>query len=392
MKAGRVSIHSILSAGVLCALVCMVPAFSHAQDFDRLPVGVRVQAMGGTGVASVAPGEALAINPAWMVAATSGEVVLHTRGRWNSTPPNVNNSLSFSELSSDFNLDYLAILLPQGELYGRPFVAGIHAGTPLGLLYREWDSSGEVYTFGPSLAMQPLEGLNTGISVNIWRGQYNVEAVELPRDPDGGYVAGAPRSDLSGVNATFGLGFSFWVPPSATFLLGMAVQSPLTLELHGRPPIPRDDSNIGEKYKIQLPWQITYGYAFQWKDIVTASFEFEYRPETSDTPGEQRGFRVGGEYVVLLGDARIPVRAGVRSVTTRLFRQNKNSAWGWSCGSGVELNGYRLELAWSSLYQTDYDAYLDQEMRMALPSLSDTELGTLSLGVSMPMPFVPTVN
>lgn len=242
----------------------------------------------------------------------------------------------------------------------------------------EW--TGGAYTISPGLAYQILPQLALGAAVNIWTSSANYHYV--------GKIAPiydwTMKQPYSGFNMFFGAQAKF-----KPVKLGAILRTPSTIKFHdeysGTMPswyLPR--LPVSGEYKQKLPMMFGFGIAVEPTQNLTIAADLDYRPysnmellDSADVKDTTAKFpnvtqlRFGVEYLLMLGQAIVPLRAGFRTdpktyygtIYSPTYPNGANDkqvvGTSFTFGSGVAVKHFELDGAFEYAHSknpTTYDA------------------------------------
>lgn len=407
------------------ALFAQVPGQRIEIPFSPNPVGsgARALGMGGAFIAVADDATAASWNPGGLIQLDHPEVsavlsVLHrTEDNRFGTHPEADGE----ETVWKGALNYLSAAYPF-QAFSRNMVVSLNY-QHLYEFTREWDfplhitetdlrekqrvsywSDGDLAAFGLAYCVQILPNLSLGATLNILEDGFRKNEWETRlRQRSAGLLGDTrfttennayDRYRFSGINANFGFLWNI----NEMFTLGGVFKTPFTADLDHRhlfsaetryPDAPGADTTDMDRYdadeELDMPMAYGIGLACRFSDRLTAAFDL-YRTEWGDfelkdaagnrispitglpasvsSADPTHQIRIGVEYLFILPEYVIPVRAGL-FYDPRPAENSPDDVYGFSLGAGIGIDRFIVDVAYEFRFGDDIGGSVLDEWRFS---------------------------
>lgn len=363
---------------ILLIIVIVLSSTGSAQDWNITGAGARAEGFGGAFIGIADDATAIVWNPAGLGQLERAEV--SAVGRYitetsnsESTSPTKPYKVSIVQSHYNFNFASLAVPFKAGSTN---IVLAVAYQTQLDFYAKETDinknqteRTGAASTVTPGIAFRLGSMFMLGAATNIWMGSFDYSTT---------YAAGGTDKlspSFSGLNFGVGALLDFGGMASPIPLkLGASVKTPFTLKAD----IDYTFSGVAGKANLEgeMPLMVGIGASYQIGQSLTLAADYEMRQYKdkkskvtvsgisssellSASNEDLNQFRVGAEYLIVMGGGVIPLRAGFRTVPTVLanYVWNRDSlnyypsdqvkGTAYSAGTGFISNSFALDFAYS---------------------------------------------
>jgi long-chain fatty acid transport protein len=264
---------------------------------------------------------------------------------------------------------------------------------------------GAIYTYSASLAVQPTERTLFGVTVNRWDGNWSFSSTNTEQQLTAGSEKEAftfsQSNQLTGWNYDvglllrypfFNLGLRYRTPFDATYSFQARLDTNIPTPLTPLPPTRTTlhwpgSLNVGLAVKPSDTFLLAADWArtdwskmiFDAPDGTHVNF-FDLAPAGSTLAGRSDDWRIGAEYLLFVGSAVLPVRAGwsrepqpLRDAVTgdRIVRE------GWSFGLGLKKGWLSVDTAVRYTSSNGQVSRFLEAEELATGALRATSRGTL---------------
>jgi len=414
-------INSILISGLIvhqCFASHMYDSFDSQSTFNPVGSGARALGMSGAFIGVADDATAASWNPGGLIQLSTSEIsIVGSLSHWTEShifdhePKN-----NFSASVSDIDVNYLSIVSPTFEWFGRCMLFSLNY-QHLYNFPREWDydyfqnnkdikahsikhykQKGKLYAIGIAGCMQINKSLSLGITINIWNDllgengwyQTNNSLVftksEIFESVRHAYFEN--RYAFKGLNFNIGILWDI----TESLAMGAVIKTPFTADLaHRLSSVSKTqylsststevkpnyytlyDYTLYEELDMPMSSGIGFSYRFseyltlsadihrtEWQDFILKNHQVEYssfissKKEYESEVDPTHNFRFGMEYLIFNKQNRwiIPVRGGI------FYEQapaegNPNKLLGCSLGTGFSKGPYNFDIAVQYRYYTD---------------------------------------
>jgi long-subunit fatty acid transport protein len=401
----------------------MLSAQDKIPDFNITGAGARAEGFGGAFIGLADDATAVVWNPAGLTQLERPEASIVTRfvGESNSYKNDLDATFNADESQSSFALNFSSVAVPlmQGPI---SIVAALAYQQQLDFsetrrrkyeyidatftqndIEQRLETTGGVNTFTPAIAVKFLPYLSAGLSANIWTGSIERdENIRLSNGPAFIRLRSQTAADYTGFNLSLGGMIDLEGLPQNGFPLkiGAILRTPFTIEADGSDdsegetnivPTRKDRATISQT--IEMPLMIGFGTSYRMGDNLTVAADFEMRnfkgntvtnssssrvngdttvtTPISESDDNLNQFRIGAEYLIVMDNGVIPLRAGFKTVPTVLANyvydessdedlptNNQVRGTGISFGSGYISDVFALDVTMSiTNYRQNYHPY-----------------------------------
>lgn len=280
------------------------------------------------------------------------------------------------------------------------------AGNPLFRLEQASHQSGAIWLYSGSLAFQPTERTLLGITVNRWDGRWDMVSTNAEQSVAAGSekesFTYSQTNSVRGWNVDLGLllrypafnvGVRYRSPFDADYQFQASLETNIQTTLRPLPPTSTilhwpGTLNAGvalkpaDTFSLTLDWGRTDWSAmvFDVPEIGHVNF-FDLEPPERTQAGTSNDWRLGAEYLLILGRTVVPLRAGwfrEPQPGRDLVTGERLVSTGFSFGTGVKHRWFTLD---ASVRYAKTDAAVSRFLEadeLASGSLRATSRGDLS--------------
>lgn len=394
-------------------LTLLLVIAASAQDFNLTGAGARAEGFGGAFIGLADDATAVVWNPAGLTQLERPEASVVARFISEKTAYNYSDnfgSSSSKESQGHFSLNFGSFATPvtTGD---RKFIVALAFQRQLdfylnktedyGTYSNKQESKGGANTITPGIATTFGNIFSAGLSINIWTGTWNFNERLL----NSGSLVEQTSTDVSfsGLNFVIGGMVDFEKNQNGFPLkLGVTMRTPFALK--------GEIANNGGRLEISMPFMLGLGGSYRVGDNLTFASDYEIRSyankkvsvngidigNISESNKNLNEFRIGGEYLIVMETAVIPLRAGYKTVPTILADEtltynsfygtfdtepttNQVVGSGISIGTGYITDFFAFDITFS---RSTYTQHLNTEAVLSGSKAStDYTIGTLSTSV-----------
>lgn len=380
-------------------LLVIVSVCSFAQDFNLTGAGARAEGFGGAFIGLTDDATAVVWNPAGLTQLERPEAsvvtrFIHESASFKYTPdPSLNSDESQGHFSLNFgsfatpvtkgeNKIVIALAIQrQLDFYGnRINQYDDQSGFFVDKITEKFITKGGVNTITPGIGVKINPIFSVGFSANIWMGTLNAE--QSQENSRLGKDRFTFDLDYSGLNFVLGGLVDFEAQNNLPLKFGVTLRTPFTLKGSGTWEMnyrltANQDANGDLKHEIEMPFMLGFGSSFRFGENFTVAADFEMRnygskqnkvdvtlpdgsissslDNISESKQNLNEFRIGGEYLVVMEKAVIPLRFGFKTVPTVLADYIVDTSTGEYVPSTTQVTG--KSLSFGSGFITDAFAF-----------------------------------
>lgn len=378
-------------------------------DFNITGAGARAEGFGGAFIGLADDATAVVWNPAGLsqLERAEGSIVTRFVGETNKFINNNEPVLNSDESQNSFGLNFSSIALPV-KLGSTTIVAAIAFQRQLDFaesrrrqfkflnalnnvitVDQKLDTKGGVNTITPAVAIKLTPFLSVGVSANIWTGSIERNDYFIIKEGTAFLrTRSSSTADYSGFNLVLGglLDIEGMQDGGFPLKIGVTMRTPFTIDAEGNNDIEADDDLLRSakdratvSQEIEMPFMLGLGASYRFGDDLTVAADFEmrnfkgntftnrtssritgdtsYTSTISESDDNLNQFRIGAEYLIVLENIVIPLRAGFKNVPTVLANyvydevsdqdlptNNQVRGTGFSFGSGFISGTFALDV------------------------------------------------
>jgi long-subunit fatty acid transport protein len=373
-------------------------------DFNITGAGARAEGFGGAFIGLADDATAVVWNPAGLSQLERPEASVVTRiiGETNSYMNNDDPTYNTDESQSTFALNFSSFAIPitKGEM---AIVAAIAFQRQLDFadnrrrqfeftddlsnkitLDQKVETTGGVNTITPAISVKVSPIISFGVSANIWTGS-------IVRDENFVYkensadirLRSKTEADYSGFNMVFGGLVDFEGMQSGGFPLkiGATFRTPFSIDAEGdddQEAIDQLNRRAADRaavtQKIEMPLMLGFGASYRMGENLTIAADFEmrnfkgntvtnssssrvfgdtsYTSSISESDDNLNQFRIGAEYLIVMDQGVIPLRAGFKTVPTVLANYVYDDVTDQDLPTNNQVRGSGLSLGTGFISET----------------------------------------
>ncbi len=399
---------------IVLFLICSAAvAQDKTPDFNLTGAGARAEGFGGAFIGLADDATAVVWNPAGLSQLERAEASVVTRviGENSAYTDKADATFNSEEQQTVFNMNFGSVAIPLksggennivvavafqrqldfSEVRRRDFEFEDNFNNEIKIRQRI-EATGGVNTITPAIGVKLLPFLSLGMSANIWIG--GQEREEIVVGTNGSTTLRDQTkfsSDFSGFNVVIGgmIDLEGLKSGPVPLKFGVTFRTPFTLSSEGDYDVDfESDPSVGKQrlaieQDVSMPLMIGFGTSYRLGDNLTVAADYEIRSfsgnniktsagggavsfsdRLSESDENLNQFRVGAEYLIVLDQGVIPLRAGFKTFPTVLAdylfnpvteeyvaTKNQVTGTGLAFGSGYISDIFALDL---SVSMTEY--------------------------------------